>query len=181
MLKISNLNVGDILAFRPASGDFFGGAISFLSNGGKYCHVARYLGDGMIIESTLLGGGVKTRTIEEKELFLVDVYSIPSSFFDTRMNKAMIDYEMRQVGKGYGLLDFPSTFIKSVLSRLFGFNHFAAGKPVLNNKNTFYCSELHSSAFDYVFRKSPVAGLHYMCVTPNDLCGSKSVYKQRKF
>ncbi len=167
---IDKLEPFDILLFRPNHRlDVIGHLISFLSLGGSYSHASLYQGLGYIVESHFTTN-VCRRVLKDSELENIDVFRLPSI---KRLSKDDLsdleDWYMSKLGSSYDLAAFPSTFFKSVITRLFGFRNFRKSRPLFNDENAWYCSEYVSQGFFEVLGINLYPGLHPMSQTPSDL------------
>lgn len=185
------LMIGDVLQYR-SSGDAVGGFIAFFSNigrmfrqGGKHIHSALYVGDGQVIHSHLkvdmhfwMEGaketGVHRARINPDEYHLIDVYRLPYPINDNHKQR-LIAEARRYLGKKYDLAAFPSAFIRSVIARIFGWSNFRKGKPLFNDPDRWFCSELVSTIFYQTLRIKLNPYIHPMSQVPSDLSSKKSI------
>lgn len=175
MIKnIKDLSIGDVLLYKPETLNIISHLIAFFSNGGKYSHAAVYIGNGEIIESHIDTNVHKTK-IKSEDFKLIDVYRYPL-FLDSSEKKSLVQWYKSKIGRNYDLAAFPSTFVKSVVANFFGFKNFRKSRPVLNNDNAWYCSELVSEGYYDMLGINIVPGLHPMSQTPDDL--SKGTFKK---
>ena len=194
MFRKENALIGDVLQYR-SSGDAIGGFIAFFSNlgrlfrqGGKHVHSAIYVGNGQVIHSHLkvdlqfwLEGsrktGVHRARINPEEYELIDIYRLPHCLNQIQRKKLVTEAK-KYLGKKYDLAAFPSAFFRSVLARIFGWSNFRKGKPIFNDPDRWFCSELVSHVYyeslhiklnPYVYQTSQV---------PSDLSSKRSILKQ---
>ena len=165
---MSKFKRGDILCYKPEKGDWIGGAIAWFSKG-HYAHTACYIGDGKIIESHIQTGVVE-KVLNPKWWPVIDVFRYPN-ITRTQVNKVITALKAR-VGKGYDLPSFGETW----LGILFGWTGMRKNKPVTNNSDKYYCSELVATAYDAAgINITP--NVHYMNCTPSDIGHSKVLQK----
>ena len=185
---------GDVLLYRNP-GDTAGNLISFFSNlgqlisqGGKYVHSAVYIGSGRVLHShlrvdkdTYISGaketGVHIARIPEKDHKQIDIYRLPYELTEQQQQR-LIDWYRLQLGKKYDLAAFPSSFFRSVIARIFGWKNFSDARPLLNDPNRWFCSELVSSGFMEALDLDIVPGTHPMSQTPADLGSRGSILKR---
>lgn len=168
MIKdIKDLKKGDILLYKPKGLDPIGRSIAFFSLGGKYSHASVYVGNGNIIESHLTTGVHKLK-LNKKYFQSIDVYRCPHLLSEDDTVRLLNWYHL-QLGKKYDLGAFPSTFLKSVVAKIFGFKNFRKSRPLLNDDDIWYCSELASTGYYQTLGINVVPGLHPMSQTPSDL------------
>ncbi len=103
----------------------------------------------------------------------MDTINRSTSLIKTQYLEGKIDKLIKQVkkgngGKGYDLPSFGETWI----GILFGWTGMRKNRPVTNNPNIYYCSELVATGYDYIgYNVTP--NVHYMNTTPSDLGHSK--------
>jgi len=191
MFNEATAQKGDILLYRSESG-LVGGLISFFSNlgrkvkyGGQYVHTACYVGGGRVIHShlevdqtTWIQGaketGVHKARIPQYEYDFIDVYRVPTPLTYNEQMK-LISWLNTKLGKKYDLAAFPASFVRSVLARLFGWSNFRKDRPILNDDDRWFCSELVSMAYQEALGIQINPAIHPMSQTPSDLAGTNSI------
>jgi len=159
---------GDILCYKPLKGDWLGNAIAWFSKG-HYSHTSCYIGEGKIIESHLETGVVE-KVLNPKWWDAIDTFRYPK--LTTKQCNTVIEELRKRIGKGYDLPSFGETWI----GILFGWTGIRKNKPITNDGNKYYCSELVATAYD-------AAGInitpkvHYMQTTPSDIGHSTALKK----
>jgi len=173
--KLALLKPLDILAYRPRpSKDLIGRFIATMSRG-KYAHIAIYIGNGLIIESHI-DSGVARKPLNPKWYPVVDVYRYKHRL-ETYQKDSMSIWLESQIGKPYDLLAFPSTFIRSVVAKVFHADEFRKDKPIFNSNKAFYCSELGASMFNYIGIKIN-RKVNSMSTTPSDMVADRGQVKR---
>jgi len=168
MINKSKLCKGDILLYRPKKDDWLGNAIAWFSKG-HYSHASCYIGDDYIIESNLQTGVIKKK-LNPKWFPVIDIRRYPN--LTTSQCKILIKFLNTQCGKGYDLPSFGETWV----GILFGWTGIRKNKPLTNNSNTYYCSELVATAYNAAgINVTP--NIHFMNVAPSDLGHSKVLTK----
>lgn len=194
MFKKIKAQSGDVLLYK-SKGDIVGFGIGFFSNlgrlfsqGGKYVHAAIYIGSGRVIQSHLnvekryyVSGaresGVHISIIPEDEYPYIDIYRMPKGLKKGQIIE-VIRWTRGQLGKKYDLAAFPSSFFRSVIARIFGWKMFSKSRPLLNDPERWFCSELVSSAYEEACGIKLVPSIHPMSQTPSDLGSNKSILQR---
>jgi len=159
---------GDILCYKPKKDDIIGNIISFFSKG-NYAHTSCYIGDGKIIESHI-DTGVVEKELNPKWYPAIDIFRYQT--LNTLQCNNIIKFLKYECGKGY---DLPS-FFETWIGILFGWTGIRKNKPLTNNPNVYYCSELVATAYNSV-GIDITPNIHYMNVTPSDIGHSKVLIK----
>lgn len=194
MFDITKAEKGDVLLYRSESG-LVGGLIGFFSNlgrkvryGGNYVHAAMYVGGNRVIHSHLevdkkawISGaketGVHKAEIPQQEYDFIDIYRLPFKLtYGDEMQ--LINWLNKQMGKPYDLAAFPASFFRSVLARIFGWKNFRKGKPLLNDDDRWFCSELVSMAYLETLGIKINPKVHPQSQTPSDLASKNSILKK---
>ena len=194
MFSIMKAQPGDVLAYR-SKGDIVGNGIALFSNlgrlfshGGKYVHTAMYIGSGRVIHSHLnvdknlwIAGaketGVHIAMIDPKEHDIIDIYRLPHELRHTQQ-QALIRWARKHLGAKYDLAAFPSSFIRSVIARIFGWRNFSKERPILNDPKRWFCSEFVACAYSEALNIDLVPSIHPMSQTPSDIVSNKSILKR---
>lgn len=191
MFSITKAVPGDILLYKSGEVDLIGAGIVFFSNlgrlfrqGGKYVHAGIYLGSGRIIHSHLnvdkrlwISGatetGVHIARIPDTDYHKIDIYRVASGLRGQEVIR-LVRWCRNHLGASYDLGAFPSSFFRSVIARIFGWENFSKQRPILNDPDRWFCSEFVSSAFFEALDLDIVPGIHQMSQTPSDLGSAKS-------
>ena len=174
MRGISQLEVGDILAYKPKEKDWVGKIIAKLSNGGKYSHVSIYAGEGMIYESNT--EGVVYKMLNPKWLKNIDAYRYKGGL-SSHQKANLIRWCRSKLGAAYEWTEYPSTFFKSVIGNILRIPFLRQYRPIFNNPNTFVCSEYVSTSYKLGINLDISNGVHYMSTTPNFVLNNDKLYK----
>lgn len=175
MFKKYEAFIGDILLYKPKDKkDFVGNTIGFFTNGGEYTHCSVYIGDGRIVESHINSGVVEI-LLQDKYHERIDVYRVKSGIDKYQKSKLVKYMREHEVGKGYDLAAFPSAFVRSSLAQVFGFNNFSKDRPLLNDDEHRFCSELVAASYFNALGIRLCPLINPVSVTPNDLGRSKEL------
>ena len=175
MFDINKVQIGDILLYhKKEKGDLLGDFIDLFSNGGSYTHGSVYIGNGKIIESHINSGVVET-PLDPKYYKAIDVYRLNCGL-NTFQKGTLVKYmRNKELGKGYDLAAFPSTWFRSTVSSFFGWNNFRKGRPLFNDSENRFCTELVAVSYKNALAIDICEGLHPQSTTPNDIGRSKSL------
>ena len=173
---ITDLKPGDILLYRPKNDlDWVGYFITFFSFGGAYCHAAIFTDKQTIIESHP-DTGVVEKPLNPKWFPIIDSFRYKQLWEEAELQN-LLKWFRTKIGCPYDLLALPSTVWRSELARIFGWKHFRKDRPLFNNKNAYYCSELVATGFYQAVSIKLCPGLNVMSTTPSDISYSKKLQK----
>jgi len=168
----SQLKPCDLFFYRAKG--FIGKCIGFFSLS-KYAHVACYIGtvNGIhtIIESHLQAGVVE-KEFNVKYIPEVDVWRHKKTINTDKVIKSL----RRYIGRKYDLGAFPATFFRSTIGLVLNAKWLRVGVPILNNKDTFFCSELQAIAWEDSGFKI-VNRVNAYNASPEDLVRDKELVK----
>lgn len=163
MFNKNKIEIGDILLFK--SSGLIGKGIDLLTFNKGFCHVAIYVGGGDVIEAHLWSG-VSQRKLKESEYGNIVVYRYYKGL--NQWDKVnLVSWLESKVGLKYGLIDFPATFIHSVVGGLFKLKWLKNMKPIFNSKKSWFCSELAACAYDAI-KKDIDYDIYCQNMQPND-------------
>lgn len=175
MLDKNKIQRGDILLYKPKDkSDFIGDIIIFFSNGGPYTHGSIYIGDNKIIESHI-STGVVEKELNPEYLPRIDVFRVNNGLDDLQRDRLISYMRTNEIGKGYDLAAFPSTWLRSSIAAIFGWRNFRKGRPILNDDSHRFCTELVACSYKNALGIYICDGLDPHSTTPNDIGRSKLV------
>ena len=175
MFDIKKVKVGDTLLYRGEG--IVSDSIEVLT-GGKYSHdaiVVDLIGNKVFIIESHIDSGVVRKALNPKWYPQIDIFRHNKSINKNTMDKR-IKWLHSKIGCKYGLGDFPSAYIHSVLGGIFHLPWLRKMKPIFNCKNKFYCSELDATSWHAV-SINICPRVHYMNCNPNDMGKSKRLDK----
>ena len=174
MRGVSQLEVGDILAYKPKEDDWLGKAIAKLSSNGKYSHVSIYAGQGMIYEANT--EGVVHKRLNPKWFKSIDAYRTKKKLSSHQKSMGR-KWLKSKLGCPYEWGEYPSTFIKSVIGNILRIPFLKQYRPIFNNPNKFVCSELVTTYYQVGMNVDISNGVHYMSTNPNFVINNDKLYK----
>ena len=173
MFDIKKVKVGDTLLYR-GEGIVSDGVELF--TGGKYSHdsiVSKIQDDTVWIIESHIDTGVVEKILNPKWYKIIDIYRYNGKLKKGQMSKR-IQWLRSKIGCKYGLGDFPAAFIHSVIGGIFHLPWLRKMKPILNNPDRYFCSELDATSW-YKIGINITPKVHYMNTTPNDMSKSKKL------
>lgn len=182
MFKKELIQVGDILLYKPLEdtpkNTIIGKGILTLSYGGIYAHASIYSEKrtNSIIESHYETGVIE-KVLSEKWYTSIDVYRF---MFDLSpiQKKHLTDYMRKyEIGKGYDLAAFPSSFLRATVAQIFGWKNFSKDRPLLNDNEHRFCSELVACSYMNALKLDICPGIYPNSVQPANLGKSKVLHK----
>jgi uncharacterized protein YycO len=163
------VQVCDILLYRKKEkGDWLGDIIDLFSNGGSYTHGSLYVGNGEIIESHINSGVVKKK-LNQEYYNNIDIYRVKNRLDKFQKDELISYMKDNEIGKRYDLAAFPSTWLRSSVAFVWGWKNFRKDRPLLNDDEHRFCTELVAASFKNALNIDICEGLHPNSTTPNDI------------
>ena len=183
MYNPEHVKIGDILCYKTEGFDPIGELIKLFSGAGKYSHTSIYIGNGRIIESHI-DTGVVEKELNPKWYKKIDMYrhkkilykNQPIQKLRDELRTSFIYYAKSYIGCTYDIGAFPATFVHSTIGKIFNSAELQRATPWLNDKNSFYCSELVAKIYlDCGLNID--TDLNWQSVTPSDIGRSKELVR----
>ena len=169
MFKLNEAQIGDILQHKVMPNDFWGKVIDWFTLGGGYSHTAIYVGDNVKAEAREKGlFGVKVISIEEVEQ--INIYRVKGGLNELQKRK-ILQTTMDMYGAKYDYLGLIPAVLSAV-GYLLKWDWLRQRRPILNDENKYFCSEIASKIYIDAIGIDIVPEVICYITTPNDISRS---------